>query len=36
VGKPLRLAVNPGHFHFFDPATGENLIIAAQAAPNTE
>jgi multiple sugar transport system ATP-binding protein len=34
VGKPLRLAVNPGHFHFFDPATGENLTIA-QAAPNT-
>jgi multiple sugar transport system ATP-binding protein len=35
VGKPLRLAVNPSRFHFFDPATGENLIIAVRAAPNT-
>jgi multiple sugar transport system ATP-binding protein len=24
-GRPLRLAVDPGRFYFFDPATGENI-----------
>jgi multiple sugar transport system ATP-binding protein len=25
AGTPLRLAVNPARFHFFDPETGENI-----------
>jgi multiple sugar transport system ATP-binding protein len=29
VGQRLRLAVNPERFHFFDAATGENLLAAA-------
>jgi multiple sugar transport system ATP-binding protein len=31
VGKPLRLAVDPARFHFFDPATG--LRLERSAAP---
>ncbi|MBI3648383.1 MAG: sn-glycerol-3-phosphate ABC transporter ATP-binding protein UgpC, partial [Actinobacteria bacterium] len=26
VGAPVRLAVDPARFHFFDPATGESLV----------
>ncbi len=29
AGRPLRLAVNPARFHFFDPATGLRLDHAA-------
>jgi multiple sugar transport system ATP-binding protein len=29
VGAPLRLAVDPGAFHFFDPQTGANLTRTA-------
>ena len=25
VGRPIRLAVDPGQFHFFDPETGATL-----------
>jgi multiple sugar transport system ATP-binding protein len=32
VGRALRLAVQPAGFHFFDRATGENLLLAAAAA----
>jgi multiple sugar transport system ATP-binding protein len=32
VGKPLRLAVDPARFHFFDPATGLRLERAAAPA----
>ena len=31
VGKPLRLAVDPSRFHFFDPQTGEALLGPAAA-----
>ena len=31
VGRQLRLAVQPAGFHFFDRATGENLLLAAAA-----
>jgi multiple sugar transport system ATP-binding protein len=31
VGRQLRLAVQPAGFHFFDRATGENLLVAAAA-----
>ena len=30
-GAPLRVAVDPERFHFFDPETGENLIAADAA-----
>ncbi len=26
VGAPLRLAVDPGRFHFFDPGSGASLL----------
>jgi multiple sugar transport system ATP-binding protein len=29
VGDGLRLALDPGHFHYFDPRTGANLGLAA-------
>jgi len=32
AGAPLKLAVRPAGFHFFDPATGDNLCGAAAAA----
>ena len=32
VGRPLRLAVDPARFHFFDPATGLRLERAAAPA----
>ncbi len=32
VGEPLRLAVDPARFHFFDPATGLRLERAAAPA----
>jgi multiple sugar transport system ATP-binding protein len=32
VGKQLKLAVQPAGFHFFDLATGENLLAPAAAA----
>ncbi len=25
TGRPIRLTVDPAHFHFFDPETGETL-----------
>jgi multiple sugar transport system ATP-binding protein len=28
VGDGLRLALDPGHFHYFDPRTGANLGLA--------
>jgi multiple sugar transport system ATP-binding protein len=31
-GKRLRLTVNPGNFHFFDPETGESLRARAEAS----
>jgi multiple sugar transport system ATP-binding protein len=31
VGEPLRLAVDPARFHFFDPDTGDSLLAAARA-----
>jgi multiple sugar transport system ATP-binding protein len=31
VGERLTLAVQPGGFHFFDPASGENLLARAVA-----
>jgi multiple sugar transport system ATP-binding protein len=31
VGDPLQLAVRPRDFHFFDAATGENLLTTAAA-----
>jgi ABC-type sugar transport system ATPase subunit len=33
VGDPLRLAVDPQRFHFFDPVTGESLLRRADPAP---
>jgi multiple sugar transport system ATP-binding protein len=30
VGRPLRLAVNPARFHFFDPETSERLDAVGQ------
>jgi multiple sugar transport system ATP-binding protein len=30
VGQPLRLAVNPARFHFFDLETGERLDASGQ------
>jgi multiple sugar transport system ATP-binding protein len=30
VGKTLRLAVDPSRFHFFDPASGANLMTVAR------
>jgi len=32
AGQPLRLAVDPAGFHFFDPSTGERLGSAAAGA----
>jgi multiple sugar transport system ATP-binding protein len=32
-GTPLRLAVDPRRFHFFDPATGERLVGSSGDAP---
>jgi multiple sugar transport system ATP-binding protein len=32
-GKPLRLAVDPSGFHFFDPQTGANLAAEAAIPP---
>jgi multiple sugar transport system ATP-binding protein len=31
VGAPLRLAVDPSRFHFFDPRTGASLLLPAAA-----
>ncbi len=31
AGEGLRVAVNPSHFHYFDPKTGVNLGLAAAA-----
>jgi multiple sugar transport system ATP-binding protein len=36
VGEPLRLAVDPARFHFFDPDTGESLLPPARAPEPTE
>jgi multiple sugar transport system ATP-binding protein len=33
TGAPLRLAVNPAGFHFFDPDTGERLATARAESP---
>jgi multiple sugar transport system ATP-binding protein len=33
VGKTLRLAIDSSRFHFFDAATGENLLDTARAVP---
>jgi multiple sugar transport system ATP-binding protein len=33
AGGRARLAVDPGHFHFFDPATGENVTAAPAPVP---
>jgi multiple sugar transport system ATP-binding protein len=30
AGAPLRLAVDPTRFHFFDPATGENIGLRGE------
>jgi multiple sugar transport system ATP-binding protein len=32
AGERLKLAVQPAGFHFFDPATGENLLASAATA----
>jgi multiple sugar transport system ATP-binding protein len=32
VGAPLRLAIDPARFHFFDPRTGASLLAAAAVA----
>jgi multiple sugar transport system ATP-binding protein len=32
VGEPLRLAVDPSRFHFFDPAGGESLLSPVERA----
>jgi multiple sugar transport system ATP-binding protein len=31
AGTPMRLAIDPTNFHFFDPATGENIGLRAEA-----
>jgi multiple sugar transport system ATP-binding protein len=31
AGRPIRLAVDPTNFHFFNPATGENIGLRAEA-----
>jgi len=33
VGSPLRLAVDPGRFHFFDPDTGASLLHTGATRP---
>jgi multiple sugar transport system ATP-binding protein len=33
VGTPLRLAVDPTRFHFFDPDTGASLLHTSSARP---
>jgi multiple sugar transport system ATP-binding protein len=33
AGQPLRLAVDPQRFHFFDPQTGASLLAAPAPAP---
>ena len=33
AGRPLRLAVDPSRFHYFDPATGRRLDHAAAPEP---
>jgi ABC-type sugar transport system ATPase subunit len=35
VNETLRLAVDPVRFHFFDPATGANLVEPEPAAAGT-
>ena len=30
VGERMELAVDPGRFHFFDPATGDSLLQPAR------
>jgi multiple sugar transport system ATP-binding protein len=35
VGEPLRLAVDPARFHFFDPETGASLLATAPAETPT-
>ena len=35
VGERLRLAVDPGRFHFFDPATGASLLLRQRSLPET-
>jgi hypothetical protein len=32
VGEPLRLAVDPARFHFFDADSGASLLLPAEAA----
>ncbi len=32
VGEPLRLAVDPSRFHFFDPASGRSLLLGKSPA----
>jgi multiple sugar transport system ATP-binding protein len=36
VGGPLRLAVDPARFHFFDPETGASLVAAPPLAREHE
>ena len=34
TGRPLRLAVDPARFHFFDPASGRSVFARAAPAAN--
>ena len=36
VGSSLRLAVDPGQFHFFDPENGGTLRTPPAVAPSTK
>jgi multiple sugar transport system ATP-binding protein len=36
AGAPLRLAVDPTRFHFFDPATGENIGLRGEPGGDRE
>jgi multiple sugar transport system ATP-binding protein len=36
VGAPIKLALDPARFHFFDPDTGASLVAGATAAPEPE
>jgi multiple sugar transport system ATP-binding protein len=36
VGAPLRLAVDPARFHFFDSATGENIALRQEPRPDRQ
>ena len=36
VGRPMRLAVDPARFHFFDPERGASLSRERAAQPKSE